>query len=167
MKLETERLILVPLSIENFRLYLEDRRQMEENLGVEVTGEETSYVKRKIFRKPYKKALNDRKNHLWYTHWQVISKKENTIVCGITFKDIPNKNGEVEIGYGTREEHRNKGYMSETVKEIVSWALKQEEVKSVLAETNKDNIASQRVLEKAGLKKFKETNDRYCFRING
>lgn len=166
MKLETERLILVPLSIENFKLYLEDRKKMEENLGVVVTGEKTSPTKKKIFQKPYEKAKKDEANHLWHTHWQVILKEENRIVCGITFKGIPNEAGEVEIGYGTREGYKNKGYMTETVTRLVRWTLEQKEVDSVVAETNKSNIPSQKVLEKSGFKRFHATEKRYWYRVD-
>jgi RimJ/RimL family protein N-acetyltransferase len=166
LKLETERLILVPLSLENFKLYLENRRKLEENLEVVVTGEKTSPEKKKIFQEPYEKAKKDSTNHLWYTHWQVILKKENRFVCGITFKGIPNDAGEVEIGYGTREGYKNKGYMTETVSRLIKWTFEQEEVNSVLAETNKDNKASQKVLEKSGLRKFRDTDKRYWYRID-
>ena len=166
MKLETERLILVPLSLENFKLYLEDRKKLEENLGVVVTGEKTASKKKKIFQEPYEKAKKDNANHLWYTHWQVILKEENRIVCGITFKDIPNDAGEVEIGYGTREGYKNKGYMTETVTRLVRWAFEQREVNSVLAETNKDNKASQKVLDKSGFRRFRTTEKSYWYRVD-
>ena len=166
MKLETERLILVPLSLENFKLYLEDRKKLEEKLGVVVTGEKTSPKKKKIFQESYEKAKKDSTNHLWYTHWQVILKEENRFVCGITFKGIPNDAGEVEIGYGTREGYKNKGYMTETVTRLVRWALEQQEANSVLAETNKDNKASQKVLEKSGFKRFCATEKRYWYRVD-
>ena len=165
MRLETERLILVPLSIEYFKLYLEDRSKMEKNLGVEITGEKTSAEKKKIFQKPYEQAKKDRKNHLWHTHWQVISKDENRIVCGITFKGVPNNKGEVEIGYGTRVGFQNRGYMTETVKKLSQWALTQKDVKWVVAETNIDNIASQKVLEKSGFERFKIDSESYWYKI--
>lgn len=166
MRLETDRLILVPLSLENFKLYLENRSKMEENLGVKISGEKTSDEKKKIFQKPYEKAKADRKNHLWYTHWQVISKEKNRIVCGITFKGGPNEQGEVEIGYGTRNGFKNKGYMTETVKKLSQWALKQDKVKKVIAETNINNIASQRVLEKSGFNKYKSEDESYWYVLN-
>lgn len=166
MHLETERLILVSLSLENFKLYLEDRKKLEENLGVVVTGEQTSPKKKKIFQEPYEKAKKDSANHLWYTHWQVILKEENRIVCGITFKGIPNDAGEVEIGYGTREGYKNKGYMTETVTRLVSWAFEQKEVNIVLAETNKDNNASQKVLDKSGFRRFRTTEKGYWYIVD-
>ena len=52
----------------------------------------------------------------------------------------------VEIGYGLKEEYRHHGYMTEVVKAITEWALSQDGVKQVEAETDAENIASQKVL---------------------
>ena len=42
----------------------------------------------------------------------------------------------IEIGYGLKEEYRHHGYMTEEVKAITEWALSQENVKLVEAETD-------------------------------
>lgn len=57
---------------------------------------------------------------------------------------------EFEIGYGVDEEYRNQGYCTEAVKTLTGWALSQEGVQCVEAETESSNTASIRVLEKAG-----------------
>lgn len=51
--------------------------------------------------------------------------------------------------------------MTETLKSIIKWAFKHDKFKSVVAETNKGNIASQRVLEKVGMEKYKEEEKTY------
>lgn len=56
----------------------------------------------------------------------------------------------IEIGYGLKEEYRHHGYMTEAVKAITEWALSQESVKQVEAETDAENIASQKVLSRSG-----------------
>ncbi len=56
----------------------------------------------------------------------------------------------VEIGYGLKEEYRHHGYMTEAVKVITEWALSQDGVKQVEAETDAENIASQKVLLQSG-----------------
>lgn len=45
---------------------------------------------------------------------------------------------------------RYHGYMTEAVKVITEWALSQEGVKQVAAETDAENIASQKVLFRTG-----------------
>ncbi|MGP3779585.1 GNAT family N-acetyltransferase [Halanaerobium saccharolyticum] len=156
LKLETDRLLIAALDLENFKLYIEDTAKLEKNLGVKVTGRELSTEIKEIFTKPYHKALNDKENYLWYTNWQIILKDENKIISGITFKGPVNRKGEVEVGYGIDQDYQNKGYMTETLKSIIKWAFRHNEIKSVVAETNKDNKTSQRVLKKVGMKKYKE-----------
>ena len=58
--------------------------------------------------------------------------------------------GVIEIGYGLKEEYRHHGYMTEAVKVITEWALSQDGVKQVEAETDAENIASQKVLLQSG-----------------
>ena len=61
-----------------------------------------------------------------------------------------NDDGSVEIGYGISAKYQGCGYATEAVDAMVSWALRQSEVRRVDAETEPDNKASQRVLEKCG-----------------
>lgn len=68
------------------------------------------------------------------------------------FKGEPDANGEVEIGYGTLDEFQGKGYATEAVNALVSWALSQNHAKLVMAEALEENLPFLRVLEKAGFK---------------
>ena len=70
----------------------------------------------------------------------------------------PNDHGEIEIGYGTYDEYKNKGFMTEMVGGIIEWAKNQTIVKSIIASTEKSNTASFRVLEKNGFIKIGETD---------
>jgi len=60
----------------------------------------------------------------------------------------PNEAGEIEIGYGTYDDCRGKGYMKEAVGGMLRWVEKQPIVKFVIASTEKTNIASFTILEK-------------------
>jgi RimJ/RimL family protein N-acetyltransferase len=166
LKLESDRLIIIALDLEDFKLYLDKKAALEKKLGLELTGRELNSEMKEIFKKPYQKALKDKKNYLWYTNWQIILKEENRIIGGITFKGPVNFEGEVEVGYGIEQKYQNKGYMTETLKIIIKWSFKHGEIKRVIAETNKDNIASQRVLEKVGMKKYKEEEKTYWYKID-
>ncbi len=84
----------------------------------------------------------------WYAIW-MIERQDGTHVGDLSFKGFP-ANGAVEIGYGILEEHWGQGYASEAVAAALDWALRQPGVRCVEAETEPDNRASQRVLEKCG-----------------
>lgn len=81
----------------------------------------------------------------WGAEWR-IALTDGTVVGGIGFKGIPNKDGLVEVGYGIDMAHRRKGYASEAVKGMVQWALGQAGVKCVTAQTEPGNEISQKVL---------------------
>ena len=64
----------------------------------------------------------------------------------------PELTGEVEIGYGILEEHRNKGYATEAAKAVVQFAFEQAGQEVLCAIVKPENIASRRVIEKLGFK---------------
>lgn len=83
----------------------------------------------------------------WYAMWFVELPSGERIgeLCFMGLSD----EGKTEIGYGLLPKFWGKGYASEAVKAVTEWAVKQG-VKTVEAETDAENIASQKVLSKAG-----------------
>jgi ribosomal-protein-alanine N-acetyltransferase len=55
--------------------------------------------------------------------------------------------------------------MSEALEETIRWALEQPGVTAVVSETEKLNIASQRVLQKAGFGQYRRTEGHLWWRI--
>ena len=87
---------------------------------------------------------------IWYAIWNMeLKTNPGTIVGDFCFKGLDG-DGVVEIGYGLKEAYRHHGYMTEAVRSIIEWALSQENVKQVEAETDEKNTASQNVLSRAG-----------------
>ncbi len=84
----------------------------------------------------------------WYAIW-MIELKNGTHIGELCFKGLDGS-GSAEIGYGISDEYQGNGYASEAVGAAVDWALKQPGVESITAETEADNAASVRVLEKCG-----------------
>ena len=85
----------------------------------------------------------------WGTQWE-IQLRGGSAIGGLCFKGAPDQDGAVEVGYGIDETYRNQGYAAEAVSGIVKWALAQKEVTCVTAQTEADNVISQRVLTKCG-----------------
>lgn len=84
----------------------------------------------------------------WYAVWFLCLKSGETI-GDLCFKGL-SKDGMVEIGYGLTPAYWGKGYATEAVKAMTAWAHRQPGVIRVEAETEPQNAASQRVLQKAG-----------------
>ena len=165
VKLNTPRLAIVPLSVEQLLLFIENKT---EELGkqLDVTAKwQIQPELRQIFCRLYPEILKNPDNYLWYSHWQIILPTEKAMVGGFLFKGIPDSQGMVEIGYGIDEPYRNRGYMTETLKTMVSWALTQGNVRSVSAKTEMGNEASQKVLEKAGFAPVGREESLYCYAI--
>lgn len=57
------------------------------------------------------------------------------------------------IGYALLPDERGKGYGSEAVKILVDYLFLSKDISRIQAETHPKNVASQRVLEKAGFVK--------------
>jgi len=84
----------------------------------------------------------------WYAIW-MIELKDGTHVGELCFKGL-SADGIAEIGYGICEEYQSNGYATEAVKAILEWVFSHPEIVTVEAETDPDNTASIRVLEKCG-----------------
>ena len=71
------------------------------------------------------------------------------IIGNLSFKG-PDKDNVVEIGYGILPDQEGKGYTTEAVQAMTQWAFGNEDVVFIEAETEPENRASQRILEKCG-----------------
>ncbi len=118
----------------------------EEMLGI--IDRQTDDILQKAYREMLQGCLDHPEQWEWYAVW-IIERKDGPHVGDLSFKGL-NDDGSVEIGYGISEEHRGQGCATEAVNAAVTWALEQPGVTRVEAETEPDNQASQRVLEKCG-----------------
>jgi len=83
-------------------------------------------------------------------HW-VIESAEDKRVMGMIIARV---NAEKwELGYVLARSHWRQGYMTEALKVLIGWALKQKEIHRVWAVCDVDNIASARVMEKVGMQR--------------
>lgn len=57
----------------------------------------------------------------------------------------------VGLGYVIARTHQNNGYATEAVRAIIAWAFQQPGLYRINASTDVENIASARVMEKAGM----------------
>jgi ribosomal-protein-alanine N-acetyltransferase len=145
----TERLILRPLTYDQLVKYIKTDNSLEEELDLNETLREVSpELKEALELTILPNVANPKKNYLYVTLWTIIWKEKNKMVGDLCFVGEPNGFGEIEIGYGTYDEFRGKGFMTEAVGGMIKWAEAQEEVKSIVAATEKNNIASSTILEK-------------------
>ena len=156
MKIDTERLELVALLPQQLKLLTTNIEKLEEELDAKYKAEPMEGFFLDIVKGQVEATEKDSGNYFWHSFWLLIRKSDRVIVGSADFKDIPNKDCEVEIGYGLGKDFEHNGYMTEAVMAMTQWALKQDGVSSVIAETELDGFASQRILKRCGFKKYKE-----------
>lgn len=166
MNVETERLILLPLDSNHLSLSIENFQELEKKLGLTITYTKLSEEMQYAMKVRRKKVLLDESNYLWLTNWAIILKEINCIIGFIMIKGYPNEIGEVIVGYEIENEYQCKGYATEAVSGLIKWIFKDERAKCVIADTEKFNIPSHRVLEKIGAAKYKEEDELLWWRIN-
>ena len=151
MRIETERLLLVPMTPEDLKTAGKSLAAVARGYGATLPyiGFWEMRAKRKIYKAKGEWVSQIPSAWLLCTSWLVIERGRREVVGEVGFKGPPSR-GAVEIGYGAHENYRNKGYMTEAVGALTRLAFFQSErkVDSVTALTLPENIASHRVLLK-------------------
>lgn len=121
----------------------------KEELQVKI-GEERDEEMKKAYTEMLAGCIKKPEQHIWYTVWMMQLNTGNKQIIGdLSFKGL-NKDGSVEIGYGIKPEYEGRGLTTEAVTAMTKWAITQPNVLRIEAETEPNNIASQRVLQKSG-----------------
>ncbi|HZK62563.1 MAG TPA: GNAT family N-acetyltransferase [Puia sp.] len=146
----TERLHIVPLKPEELDCYLQGNGRLEKLFKLKDNGRTVSTDVRDRVNEVLLPRLRKMKgtDYLFLTFWLVVEKSSGSIVAELGFKGKPDGEGAIEIGYGTLPSRRGLGFMTEAVAGMIQWARTRPEVKWLTAETDKDNLASVRVMEK-------------------
>ena len=131
------------IETKRIKMYPASREQMEKIIAAE-TSEELKVA--------YSEMLEGCLQHMdeweWYAMWN-IELINGTRVGDLNFKGL-DENGVTEIGYVILGEYQDQGYATEAVKAVTKWALQKNNVTAIEAETDVNNIISQKVLAKCG-----------------
>jgi RimJ/RimL family protein N-acetyltransferase len=167
MKIETNRLTIIPLTYNQLVKYIHIDNSLEAVLNLNPTVRSISPELKEALEQTILPAVADTsKNYLYSTLWTMISKAENKMVGDLCFVGEPNDDGEIEIGYGTYEAFRAKGFMTEAVGGMIGWAEKQPGVKAIVASTDKDNIASFTILTRNNFIKTSESDTMFNWSLH-
>jgi len=82
--------------------------------------------------------------------WTIIRKNDNTLLGMI---EIRIDRFRADFGYVLAREYWGNGYATESTKSVTQWAIEQESIYRVWAVCDVENLASKRVMEKAGMQK--------------
>ena len=133
------------MTIETARLVIHTATREE---MLKIIDSQTDDVLQKAYKEMLQGCLDHPEQWVWYAIW-IIECKDGSHIGDLSFKGLY-VDGSVEIGYGIDEAYQGQGYATEAVNAAVMWALQQPGITCVEAETEPNNKASQRVLEKCG-----------------
>lgn len=120
MILKTERLELVPLLPYQLKLWVENIPKLEKDLNCSYQAEPMEGLFLEIVKGQLEKTEKYSSDYLWHSFWFLVRKSDRVVVGSADFKDIPNTDKEVEIGYGLGKEFEHNGYMTEAVQAMSS-----------------------------------------------
>jgi len=87
--------------------------------------------------------------------WATYTKHNNEFIgwCGLKFRPEPD---EIDLGYRFLKTAWGRGYATEAAIQTIDHGFKRLQLKTITGRAHVDNAASIRVLEKSGMKYFKE-----------
>lgn len=149
--IQTFRLNLLPLSYDQLQKYIKNDQSLEKELNLKDSTRSISpELKEALQQTILPNVADPAKNYLYSTLWTIINRADRQMVADLCFVGEPNAEGEIEIGFGTYEQHQGHGYMTEAVSGMIKWVREQAGVKSIFAQTEMGNFASMSVLQKNG-----------------
>jgi RimJ/RimL family protein N-acetyltransferase len=110
--LETKRLKLFPLTAKQLKLWLENTASLEHELNCKYQGEPLDGFFYDIVQGQVSITERDAENYLFHSFWLIMRKADRVVVGSCDFKDVPDENHEVEIGYGLGKEFEGMGYIT-------------------------------------------------------
>jgi ribosomal-protein-alanine N-acetyltransferase len=149
--IETKRLILRKMTsedVDQLLLIFSDPRVMQSFGGI--------LFGRAMMEKWIDRNLNHQDRY-GYGIFSVILKEQDELVgdCGLEHMEIDGSH-EVELGYDFRSDYWNQGLATEAASAVRDYAFEQLGLKRLISLIRPDNLASQRVAEKIGMRKEKE-----------
>jgi ribosomal-protein-alanine N-acetyltransferase len=154
--LETNRLLLIPFTIDYVEAAMKGREALKAVSGYDVSEQWPNEDYAEIL--PW--VAEQLKENPERSRWSglIIHKEDHIVIGELGGKGGPDENGVIEIGYGIVPDYQGSGYASEIVRAFVDWLNQCPEITKVVAECAEDNIASKRVLEKTGFQLVKRRN---------
>ncbi len=108
-------------------------------------------------RQIFKAALQDYTAGEVLGKWGIFNAADNDFI-GMCLLRYFNESGPVEIGYALHKKYWGKGIATAMAKALISYAFDKTNTQEIVAVTSLENVGSQYVLEKAGLRRQENIN---------
>ncbi len=148
MKLETKRLIIRPITIDDRNEIFNYRRDKETNKFQGWIPENLEDVE--VFIQKTSAQINE--PNTWF-QMVIVDKETQRIVgdIGIHFMDSDSK--QVEIGFTLSKDFQNRGFATESLKKVIDYLFNDLNKHRIIASIDPDNAKSIRLVERIGFRK--------------
>lgn len=158
----TERLELIPATVELTTAALEGETALAAGLGVLVPDTwPPEFLDPPALRYTLDRLAEGPTQAGWWLHFIVLVRGPagRTLIGSAGYKGPPSPDGIVEVGYGIVRDHHRRGYASEAVHGLLAHAFAVPAVRRVIAETLPELIGSIGVLGKCGFRLIGEGSE--------
>jgi RimJ/RimL family protein N-acetyltransferase len=152
--LRTDRLELLPMNAAHVDAVMHERR--DELASMLAARLPVGWPGRDVVARAFssiERIREDPARWLWGDRLVLAVDGPRRVVGSVVFFGAPDESGAVEIAYGIEPGSQGRGYASEATRACVAWALAQTGVRTVTATTPPFHRASERVLEKLGMRR--------------
>jgi RimJ/RimL family protein N-acetyltransferase len=95
----------------------------------------------------------------------LVRREDGRALGAMGFHSVPDEAGRVEVGYDLVEAARGQGYATEALRALSAWALSRDEVRTVVANVERDNTPSRGVLARAGFEAVAEDAEQVTYEL--
>ncbi|MEU6685179.1 GNAT family N-acetyltransferase [Streptomyces sp. NPDC046832] len=95
----------------------------------------------------------------------LVRREDDRAIGAMGFHGVPDPEGRIEVGYDLVEGARGHGYATEALQALSRWALGRPEVRTVVANVERDNTPSQNVLTRAGFTQVAEDPEHLTYEL--
>ena len=148
MKLETERLIIRPITPDDKSEIFEYRCDKETNKYQGWIPETINDVEAFIGKTA--KQINE--PGTWF-QFVIIEKQAQTMIGDLGIHFLVNQNKHVEIGCTLNKHFQNSGYATESVKRVIHYLFNELHLHRIIVSIDPDNDTSIRLVERIGFRK--------------
>lgn len=160
--IENERVKLLYLDLQEWGWLLKNPKKLEEKYDLSKSENQDDPIIQEIMIDLLNKIKSGLMNYEVRPVCAIVYKPDNKIIGTISLKGKmkPKKFLDYyEIGYGINEKYWNKGITSEALKLFIEIIKENKNILKYSAETDLDNLPSQKVLRKNGFKKVLTKNN--------
>lgn len=157
MSMETKNLKLIPCDPEILKSAIQGNEFLAKKINVTVQDNWTEFGVAAL-QYSLDKLTESEEEKNWWTYFP-IHKQDNKLIGSGGYNGKPTIDGTVEIGYEIAPEYRNRGLATEMTMALIKNAIRDKNVKSILAHTLGQVNPSTKVLQKCGFEKVLDIND--------